>query len=104
MRPERNTPGAGVHRAPGQRASRFEPDASTRLSSLALDDGIPIVRCCLKGDDLIVARCPICGRRHVHGAAGQTGPDFGHRLAHCYFSKPDPAREAARRRGYLLVS
>ena len=69
--------------------------------SLALEP--PIIRCRVQGNDLIVTRCPVCGRRHTHGAAGKAGPDFGHRIAHCCFRTKDPVREAARRRGYLLV-
>jgi hypothetical protein len=35
--------------------------------------------CCL-----VINRCPFCGKRHVHGDAGDPGPGFhGHRLGHC---------------------
>ena len=36
------------------------------------------------GAHLLVVECPACGRPHTHGAPeGDTGPDYGHRAAHC---------------------
>lgn len=36
------------------------------------------------GAHLLLVGCPICGRTHTHGApTGDTGPDYGHRAAHC---------------------
>ena len=38
------------------------------------------------GTQLVVARCPLCGKTHVHGAGkpGTPGyPVLGHRVAHC---------------------
>lgn len=38
--------------------------------------------------ELVVERCPLCGRRHVHG--GGVGPDpvLGHRQPHCCAAVP----------------
>lgn len=36
------------------------------------------------GARLLTVACPVCGRTHTHGAPiGDTGPDYGHRAAHC---------------------
>ena len=38
------------------------------------------------GTQLVVARCPLCGKTHRHGAGkpGTPGyPVLGHRVAHC---------------------
>jgi hypothetical protein len=44
----------------------------------------PIVPVRRRGHQLIVERCPHCGRRHVHGDGGQGSPGMhGHRVAHC---------------------
>jgi hypothetical protein len=38
----------------------------------------------LKGDLLIIERCPFCDQRHVHGAADKPDcGDHGHRQPHC---------------------
>ena len=85
-----------------------KPSTEKSHASLALVKPVrvyaeaPIVRCSLEGNSLIVRRCPICGKRHTHGAAGEAGPNFGHRIAHCVFRKRDAVREAARLRGYVL--
>ena len=81
----------------------YNEKSHTGLALVSYADEPPVVRCLVKGNDLIVARCPVCGSRHIHGRAGEAGPDFGHRLAHCCFRKKDPEREAARLRGYVLT-
>lgn len=32
---------------------------------------------------LTVERCPLCGKRHVHGGGDGETPTLGHRVAHC---------------------
>jgi predicted RNA-binding Zn-ribbon protein involved in translation (DUF1610 family) len=56
----------------------------------------PIAQVVRRGRQLVILKCPFCGRRHYHGDANKTGPDFGHRLAHCH--KPWRPNDA----GYLL--
>jgi hypothetical protein len=42
------------------------------------------VRRSRSGRGLIVDECPHCFERHIHGAAGKSGPgEHGHRVAHC---------------------
>jgi hypothetical protein len=84
-------------------AETYKGKTEQRLLAVASDQP-PVVRCVVKGNDLIVAQCPVCGKKHQHGAGGQAGPNYGHRLAHCVLRKRDPEREAARRRGYILVA
>lgn len=43
---------------------------------------------------LIVAKCPHCGRRHLHGGGVGEQPEGGHRIAHCV---------AGGRVGYVLA-
>lgn len=32
---------------------------------------------------LTVERCPLCGKRHVHGGGDGPSPTLGHRVSHC---------------------
>ena len=41
------------------------------------------------GNILTIQRCPYCYRGHSHGAGGQRGPFYGHRLAHCVMPRED---------------
>ncbi len=55
----------------------------------------------LKNSLWVVPDCPICGKRHVHGAGGGA-PDpreyLGHRVAHCL-----PRDKKIQADGYFLV-
>lgn len=39
----------------------------------------PVVTAVRDGASLVITRCPHCGGRHTHGAAG----GYGYRVAHC---------------------
>ncbi len=64
---------------------------------------IPTAECELSkdGTQLVVARCPLCGKTHRHGAGKPGTPEYpvlGHRVAHCF----DP-KSPYDRSGYHLV-
>jgi hypothetical protein len=49
----------------------------------------------LNSDGTLSGVCPYCREKHTHGAAGEKGPDFGHRTSHCDDGRPN--------NGYVLV-
>ncbi len=38
--------------------------------------------------DLVVLKCPYCGRVHLHGGGNGEQPILGHRLSHCWERLP----------------
>jgi hypothetical protein len=60
---------------------------------------VPVVsarRVSARDNDLLVVRCPFCGRDHVHGAGGKGSPrgsGDGHRMAHCSGADADDGYE-----------
>lgn len=71
--------------------SGFYPPFPVRRPNRVVGGKPPLVEARQKGGLLIIARCPFCGKRHVHGAGG----GYGHRVSHCIgFETP----------GYVLVS
>lgn len=53
---------------------------------------IPIVPIKEKSDAGWTIECPYCGHDHTHG------PDYGHRLAHCWIDEAEKIND----RGYIL--
>ena len=51
---------------------------------LYTSDGFPIARCIIRDGQIVVLRCPLCGRRHIHGLGNDPEkPLLGLRCAHC---------------------
>jgi len=97
-------PGAG-HAGVNRNGLGISASSLKRNLSLALEGREPpVVRCTVKGGSLIIERCPLCGKRHTHGTGGKAGPDFGHRLAHCFVREKGTALDVAVVRGYTLVA
>lgn len=59
--------------------SNYGPPSRPPQPPRRFDGPPPIVQVIRRGDGLIVAKCPYCGKKHVHGASGAGG----HRASHC---------------------
>ena len=53
-------------------------------------------------DSLKILHCPFCGSEHWHGAGGDPGPDYGHRVAHCFPENVPVHLRERYERGYFL--
>jgi hypothetical protein len=36
----------------------------------------------------VTVRCPLCGKKHLHGVPYESGREPTHRVAHCWDNKP----------------
>lgn len=59
------------------------PYLPTDADLLALSAAGPRIMKVTREGNALRGTCPYCGKTHTHGAAGDTGPNFGHRVAHC---------------------
>lgn len=62
----------------------------------ALEKGYPILWCRKDGKGRVLGLCPNCDRTHTHGYAMDSGPVWGHRVAHCHGNERHG-------RGYVLI-
>ncbi len=57
------------------------------------ENGYAIAECFRDGIHWVVPRCPLCGKKHLHGYAGGIA---GHRASHCFPGTPGAEK------GYVL--
>lgn len=54
-----------------------------QLPKAITDLQTPLNYAFLRGRDVVIPECVVCGRKHVHGLAGEMPGDVLHREAHC---------------------
>lgn len=54
-----------------------------QLPQALLDLQTPLNYAFLRGRDIVIPHCVVCGKRHVHGLAGERPGSVVHREAHC---------------------
>lgn len=51
------------------------------IRQLPVDLIVPMQKGVIKGTDIIIAHCVVCGRKHIHSYAGEQRT--AHRASHC---------------------